>query len=113
MTSECSLRPGNGFAGRGRTKDAAMLVIISDLHLTDGTIGESLPPGAFQIFAERLRELAESASWRADGSYRPVERIDLILLGDMLDAIRSAHWGTQEQVRPWSDPDSPDVVEQV
>jgi hypothetical protein len=90
-----------------------MLVIISDLHLTDGTIGESLPPGAFQIFAERLRELAESASWRADGTYRPVERIDLVLLGDMLDAIRSAHWGMQEQVRPWSDPDSPDVVEHV
>jgi hypothetical protein len=90
-----------------------MLVIISDLHLTDGTSGESLPPGAFLIFAERLRELAESASWRADGSYRPLERIDLVLLGDVLDVIRSAHWQDNDEVRPWSDPYSPEVVERA
>jgi len=28
-----------------------MLVIISDLHLTDGTSGETIAAGAFQIFA--------------------------------------------------------------
>jgi len=44
-----------------------MLVIISDLHLTDGTSGVTIHPGAFAIFAKRLRDLAERASCRADG----------------------------------------------
>jgi len=35
-----------------------MLVIISDLHLTDGTSGETIRAGAFRAFRESLRELA-------------------------------------------------------
>ena len=65
-----------------------MLVIISDLHLTDGTSGATISPWAFEIFAQELRDAAISASWRADGKYRPVDRVDLILLGDGLDVIR-------------------------
>ena len=42
-----------------------MLVIISDLHLTDGTTGATLEPGAMDLFAERLADLAWRASWRA------------------------------------------------
>ena len=93
-----------------------MLVIISDLHLTDGTSGTSLPPGAFTIFAERLQDLAERASWRAGGAYQPIERIDVILLGDILDAIRSNVWLDRGRVRPWNDPQSPeyaDIVQQI
>jgi len=78
-----------------------MLVIISDLHLTDGTSGTSLPPGAFQLFAERLQDLVLSASFRADGLYRPLECVDVVLLGDVLDVIRSAAWQGSD-VRPWS-----------
>lgn len=81
-----------------------MLVIVSDLHLTDGSGGASISPGAFRIFAERLQEMAEGASWRADGSYRPIERIDLVLLGDVLDVIRSTQWNGQQTVRPWGNP---------
>jgi len=83
-----------------------MLVIISDLHLTDGTSGTTISPGAFQIFAERLRELAIGASWRTSGEYRPIERLDLLLLGDVLDVIRSARWSLSDEIRPWSDPDN-------
>ena len=89
-----------------------MLAIISDLHLTDGTTGSSLPCGAIQLFVERLEDLAIGASWRADGSYRPIKRIDLILLGDFLDIIRSAHW-LQSDVRPWDDPHSPQAVAMI
>ena len=84
-----------------------MLVIISDLHLTDGTVGQSIPAGAFQLFAPP-REVAVSASYRSGGNYRPVEQIDLLLLGDVLDVIRSARWltgdagrGTIRNRRPW------------
>ncbi|MGE3777621.1 MAG: hypothetical protein AB7F89_10580, partial [Pirellulaceae bacterium] len=77
-----------------------MLVIISDLHLTDGTSGDDSNPGAFEIFRERLQELAYRASWRVDGTYRPLDRIELVLLGDIFDLMRSQHW-LASTARPW------------
>ena len=90
-----------------------MLVIISDLHLTDGSSGAGVSPGAFSIFAERLQAMAAAASWRTDGSYRPIEQIDLVLLGDVLDVIRSAHWASRPGVRPWANPHAPEFLDQV
>ena len=89
-----------------------MLVVISDLHLNDGTIGPAIQPGAFEIFAERLCDLAARASWRADGRYRPIERVDLLLLGDILDILQSRRWH-DAGTRPWEDPQSPKVAETV
>ncbi len=77
-----------------------MLVIISDLHLSDGTFGSTLSHGAFQMFAGRLADMTRRASWRADGSYRPIDRIDLVLLGDVLDITRSTRW-LEHGSRPW------------
>lgn len=87
-----------------------MLVFISDLHLADGTSGTNTHPNAFHIFAERLRYLATRASYRADGSYRPIDRLDLVLLGDTLDLIRSSRW-LQGHVRPWSDPNARELIQ--
>src|SRR5215469_3848553 len=81
-----------------------MLVIISDLHLTDGTSGETIRPGAFRAFRETLRELAYDASWRNEKTYSPVDGIDLVLLGDILDVVRSTRWcAAPAEVRPWGD----------
>lgn len=99
-------------AAKQRDKDVAMLVIISDLHLTDGTSGATIAPGAFQIFAERLQDLAVGASCRADGNYRPIERLDLLLLGDVLDVIRSSRWAAGV-ARPWDDPWDPRFIDTV
>lgn len=91
-----------------------MLVIISDLHLTDGTSGETIRAGAFRSFRESLRELAYDASWRSDKKYVPVERIDLVLLGDILDVIRSTKWcDAAQEVRPWGDQSDPRFAEMV
>ncbi len=90
-----------------------MLIILSDLHLNDGTTGETLSPEAFALFADRLKELAITASWRSDGAYRPIERIDLVLLGDVLDLLHSNRWHTAGSVRPWDDPQSPDLIDQI
>ena len=90
-----------------------MLVLISDLHLTDGSNSETTSAGAFQLFARRLGELAETASWRTDGSYRPIDRIDLVLLGDILDVIRSSQWSTSQTVRPWANPHGPECFQQI
>lgn len=90
-----------------------MLLFISDLHLTDGTASETLAPEALALFARRLQDTAEAASWRADGSYRPVAHIDLVLLGDTFDLLRSQRWAALPQVRPWGNPHAPEFVEQV
>lgn len=89
-----------------------MLVFVSDLHLTDGRVGSSVPPGAFELFAERLGDMALRASWRFDGHYRPLDRVDIVLLGDILDLVRSRHW-LDSTVRPWSDPQSPAMAAAV
>lgn len=86
-----------------------MLVIISDLHLTDGSSGETVHQGTLRVFRERLRGLAYAASWRSDGKYRPIESLAVVLLGDTIDVLRSSQWlreasGKDETVRPWSDP---------
>jgi UDP-2,3-diacylglucosamine pyrophosphatase LpxH len=95
-----------------------MLVAISDLHLADGTVGKSLSPDAFHIFRERLEQLAFSASQRADGSYRPLESIDLLLLGDIFELIHSTRWLAEKQgeagyVRPWDNPICPELAVKV
>lgn len=68
-----------------------MLVVISDLHLGDGTTAESIPASAFYLFAKRLRQDAHFASVH-NGKYHPIEELDVILMGDILDPIHSTKW---------------------
>jgi len=89
-----------------------MLIIISDLHLTDGTTNENISADAFRLFAARLRDLAERASQRPDGNYQPINSITLLLLGDIFDYLHSVRWldekpGQPGFARPWDDPQSP------
>jgi hypothetical protein len=95
-----------------------MLVIISDLHLTDGSSGETIKEGAFKVFRTRLYDMAYDASWRDDGKYKPVEELDIVLLGDILDVIRSTQWlaakrGESGYVRPWDDPQSEVFIDKI
>lgn len=92
-----------------------MLVVISDIHLGDGTTASSISPSAFHLFADRLRETAYYASFRQDGSYRPIENLDLLLLGDILDPLHSTLWlntapGALNYTRPWTDTHSPNFA---
>ncbi|RPI91848.1 MAG: hypothetical protein EHM40_14635 [Chloroflexi bacterium] len=95
-----------------------MLVIISDVHLGDGTAASSISPSAFHLFSNRLRETAYYASFRRDGSYRPIEDLDLLLLGDILDPLHSTLWldtapGAPDYTRPWTDPGSPNFADML
>lgn len=95
-----------------------MLIIISDLHLGDGTCGKSISSDAFYVFAERLDEMAMRASWREDGSYHPIEQIDILLLGDILDPLHSTLWldtelNSPEYTRPWTDQEKPAYAEKL
>ena len=88
-----------------------MLVIISDIHLGDGTTANSISPTAFELFANRLRETAYFASFRGDNIYRPIETLDILLMGDILDPLHSTLWlntapGALNYTRPWTDTNS-------
>jgi len=107
-----------------------MLVVISDLHLGDGSTAESIPASAFYLFAKRLRQDAHFASMHY-GKYKPIEELDVILMGDIIDPLHSTKWlfppkgheqyvdvkgqkhiriteeGEVDYIRPWSDPSHP------
>ena len=100
-----------------------MLLIISDLHLTDGTIsGETIDAKAFRILKNRIKDMAYDASFRIKNDkpiYLPIDSIEIILLGDILDVIRSDKWYSTDpktDVKPWDDYQSAllfDKVDQI
>ncbi len=95
-----------------------MLIVISDLHLVDGTCGKPISANAFRLFAARLNELAFNASWRADKRYRPLDGIDILLLGDILDPLHSTLWldqnpGEPGYARPWTDIHAPEFAVKI
>lgn len=95
-----------------------MLIIVSDLHLGDGTTADSISPSAFKLFARRLSETARFASIRKDGKYRPIESMDVILMGDIIDPLHSTRWldtdpGDSNYLRPWSDPTTPAFAQKL
>ena len=71
-----------------------MLVIVSDIHLTDGTSGVTIHSGAFKKFALYLKDMAETAK---------AKEVEIVLLGDIIDLIRSDYW-LRSDIRPWSEP---------
>jgi len=75
-----------------------MLVLLSDVHLTDGTSGDTIQPGAFEKFSEYLQRMAAKAEAR---------EVEIVFLGDIFDLIRSAAW-LDTTCRPWSPEDAAD-----
>ena len=75
-----------------------MLVFISDIHLTDGTSGETIHSGAFDKFVCSLEDMAERAQ---------AKDIEVVLLGDIFDVIRSDYW-LRSDIRPWSEASAKD-----
>lgn len=75
-----------------------MLVIASDIHLTDGTSGKTINSGAFQKFALYLKDMVQTAK---------ASQVEIVLLGDIIDLIRSDYW-LRSDIRPWSKPGDKD-----
>lgn len=69
-----------------------MQVFISDVHLTDGTSGETIKAGAFKLFGDQLKKLVQDVN---------AKELKIVLLGDIFDVIRSTKW-LDVTVRPWS-----------
>ncbi len=72
-----------------------MLVLVSDLHLTDGTTAKNVNPEAFALMASLIRDTAIR---------RGAREIHLVLLGDIFDLVRTDYWlrtGVPPARRPW------------
>lgn len=72
-----------------------MLVIVSDIHVTDESTAINVDPSAFRLLG---REIATSAEDRG------AAEIHVVLLGDILDLVRSSYWmshGVAPADRPW------------
>jgi UDP-2,3-diacylglucosamine pyrophosphatase LpxH len=72
-----------------------MLVVISDLHFVDETAGKhNLPYGAFEdVFLSDIASIAKN---------KGVNEIKILLLGDIVDLIRSEQWFKVDMDnRPW------------
>jgi UDP-2,3-diacylglucosamine pyrophosphatase LpxH len=62
--------------------------------------------------------MAFDASKRDEDTYQPVQEIDLLLLGDIFDLLRTTQWNQETAgeagfARPWSDPDQPALATKV
>ena len=79
-----------------------MLVFLSDVHLTDGSSGTTIEPRAFHKFCRILENVV------GNPQETRIEEIEIVLLGDIFDVIRSNVWLRPENsdpvnsIRPWS-----------
>lgn len=84
-----------------------MLVFLSDLHLTDGSTCTTISQHAFAHFVADLKWMIEQACQRKGSKFEPLPRVDLILLGDIVDLLRTRAWKTapvvdEHRLRPWT-----------
>jgi hypothetical protein len=87
------------FAGRSRQETSAMLVVTSNWCVSDGTLSDGLPRRFIDRFRAELRKASLRGGVRRDGTYRPVDAIDVVLAGDTFDWLVSREW--TGDVRPW------------
>jgi UDP-2,3-diacylglucosamine pyrophosphatase LpxH len=85
---------------------AAVLIVVSDLHLMDGTAG------VHQLGAEAFRRVFRDLAHRAREAR--AQDLKIVLLGDILDLIRTAHWFSYAgDLRPWGTQRSEEAIVEV
>jgi len=76
-----------------------MLVVTANWEISDGTLWPSAAGGVVARFIAALTQAAVRGGWRHDGSYAPLDRVDVVLAGDTFDWLASQAW--LGPVRPW------------
>jgi len=76
-----------------------MLVVTSNWCVSDGTLSAGPSRGFLDRFRAEVRRASLRCGFRHDGSYRPVDTIDVVLAGDTFDWLVSREW--TGDVRPW------------
>jgi UDP-2,3-diacylglucosamine pyrophosphatase LpxH len=72
-----------------------MLILVSDLHLSDGTTSNNVNAEAFRILHKEIEVAA---------SENEAEEVHLVLLGDIFDLVRTSHWTAKvkPEEHPWN-----------
>ena len=81
-----------------------MLAIVSDLHLSDGTTSIDVHSSAFRLLGQEIRTAA---------AHKGATEIHLVLLGDILDLVRTDYWhrnGVSADKRPWGGESDPETA---
>jgi hypothetical protein len=78
-----------------------MLVVTSNWCVSDGTLAAGPQRGLVDRFRAEVRRSSRRSGFRRDGSYRPVDAVDIVLAGDSFDWLVSREW--TGSVRPWDD----------
>ena len=74
-----------------------MLVVISDMHLADGTAGDhNLKPKVFQDFVDQL-----AIAHAKVREYNPQSRVEIVYAGNIFDMRRTHFWHQQAEHKPW------------
>jgi UDP-2,3-diacylglucosamine pyrophosphatase LpxH len=74
-----------------------MLVVISDMHLADGTAGDhNLKPKVFQDFVDQL-----AIAHAKVREYNPQSRVEIVYAGNIFDMRRTHFWHQQPEHKPW------------
>ena len=78
-----------------------MLVLVSDLHITDESAAHNINPEAFELLGDEIVDAA---------ARRGAREIHLVLLGDILDLVRTDYWHRNAipmERRPWGGTSDP------
>lgn len=78
-----------------------MLVVTSNWCVSDGTLSAGPPRGCVERFRAEVRRASLRCGFRRDGSYQPVDAVDVVLAGDTFDWLISREW--TGDLRPWND----------
>lgn len=80
-----------------------MLVLLSDLHLTDTTTARNVHGSAFKLLGEEIAVLAAK---------KQATEVHLVLLGDILDLVRTNYWvrNVPDKERPWDGKGDPETA---
>ena len=74
-----------------------MLVVISDLHLADGSAGDhNLKP---QVYLDLVDRIAEAHAKVRE--HNPQSRVEIVFAGDIFDLRRTHFWAQQSEHTPW------------
>lgn len=76
-----------------------MLVVTSNWAFGDGTLVSGPDPGVVRTFLSAVARRALRAGVRRDGTYRPIESVDVVVAGDTGDWLVSRRWTGRH--RPW------------
>lgn len=71
-----------------------MLVIFSDIHITDESTAVNVVPEAYEILFEEIKDNA---------NYKKAKEVRIVLLGDIIDLVRTDYWlKLPLNERPWN-----------